>query len=142
MREVLMHVWVIGFGLVLLANPSTVAAGNERSDTTGGQQSMAGSQTSGIEGQVSIHPVRPVERKGVANQRPYEARIAVLDAAGHEIASVQSDSEGKFRIPLPPGTYVLRPERAGLYPRASEQRVEVSPNRMTRVAIVYDSGKR
>jgi hypothetical protein len=83
-----------------------------------------------------------VERKGVPNQRPYQARITVLDPAGREVAVVDSDAEGKFRMALPPGTYVLRPESSGLYPRASEQRVEVSQNRVTRVEIVYDSGMR
>ena len=141
MREALMQAWVIGFAL--LASPiSAEAAGNDRSDDKGRQAAVAGSQTSGIEGQVSIRPVRPIERKGVANQRPYEARITVLDTAGHEIASVNSDPEGKFRIALPPGTYVLRPEQPGLYPRASAQRVEVSRDRITRVGIVYDSGMR
>lgn len=141
MRQAFLQASVVG--LVFLACQSSVdAAGNDRPDERGGQLFMSGSQTSGIEGQISIHPVRPVEREGVINQRPYQARITVLDAAGHEITSVQSDHDGKFRIALPPGTYVLRPERTGLYPRASEQRVEVSRNRTTRVEIVYDSGMR
>jgi hypothetical protein len=66
----------------------------------------------------------------------------VLDLAGREVAVAESDSEGKFRIALPPGTYVLRPESPGLYPRASEQRVTVGSNSVSRVEIVYDSGKR
>ena len=138
-----MRAWVIGIVLVLLASPVWAdGASNDRSDTKGGRRMVSESEASGVEGQVSIRPVRPVERKGVPNQRPYQARITVLDPAGHEVAVVDSDAEGKFRLALPPGTYVLRPESSGLYPRASEQRVEVGRNRVTRVEIIYDSGMR
>lgn len=138
-----MRAWVMGIGLVLLASSVWAdGASNARSGTEGGRRLVSGSEASGVEGQVSIRPVRPVERKGVPNQRPYQARITVLDPAGREVAVVDSDAEGKFRMALPPGTYVLRPESSGLYPRASEQRVEVGRNRVTRVDIVYDSGMR
>lgn len=97
---------------------------------------------SGIEGRVIIRPARPVERRGVTNQRPYQAKITLLDPAGREVAAVESDAEGRFRLPLPPGSYVLRPESPGPYPRAAEQRVVVRRNAMTQVEIVYDSGMR
>jgi len=97
---------------------------------------------SGIEGRVIIRPVRSVERRGVANQRPYQAKITVLDGAGREVVAVESDAEGRFRVLLPRGSYVLRPESPGTYPRAAPQRVEVRRDNMTRVEIVYDSGMR
>lgn len=103
---------------------------------------MPESNASGIEGEVSIGPVRSVEKPGMPNRRPYAAHITVLDQGGHEVASVDSDAAGKFQVALPPGTYVLRPESAGLYPRAAEQRVKVGRDRMTRVAVAYDSGRR
>jgi hypothetical protein len=103
---------------------------------------MAQSEPSGIEGQVYIRPVRSVERKGFPNQRPYQAQITVLDLAGRKVAVVDTDTEGKFRLSLLPGIYLLRPESPGLYPRASEQRVTVAPNSMSQVEIIYDSGKR
>ena len=103
---------------------------------------VADETASGIEGLVIIRPVRSVERRGVANQGPYRAKITVLDGAGREVAVVQSDAEGRFRLPLPPGSYVLRPESPGVYPRAAEQRVRVRRNDMTQVEIVYDSGRR
>ena len=46
------------------------------------------------------------------------------------------------RIALPPGTYVLRPESPGFYPRASQRRVEVGSHGVSHVDIVYDSGMR
>jgi hypothetical protein len=136
-------VWVIAISVVLVA--VGVEAADESRDRSGPKderQIVAASEASGIEGQVSIRPVRPVERKGVPNQRPYQAQITVVDTAGNEVAKVDSNAEGKFRITLPPGTYVLRPESPGLYPRASEQRVKVSQNSVSRVEILYDSGLR
>ncbi|MBI1893255.1 MAG: carboxypeptidase regulatory-like domain-containing protein [Candidatus Rokubacteria bacterium] len=138
-----MRAWVIGIGFVLLTSQVWAdGASDDRSGMEGGRRIVAGSEASAVEGKVSIRPVRPVERKGVPNQRPYQARITVLDPTGREVAAVDSDADGKFRIALPPGTYVLRPESSGLYPRASEQRVEVGPNSVSRVEIVYDSGIR
>ena len=103
---------------------------------------VAGETPSGIEGRVIIRPVRSVERRGVTNQAPYEAKITVLDGAGREVAVVESDADGRFRLLLPPGSYVLRPESPGAYPRAEKQRVRVRRNDMTQVEVVYDSGRR
>jgi hypothetical protein len=76
---------------------------------------------SGITGQVSIRPVRPHETIGTPNLAPYQAKLDVFDASGHQVTSVDTDSTGKFRIALPPGKYKLRPQSSGPYPRASEQ---------------------
>lgn len=103
---------------------------------------IADARTTAIEGRVSIRPVRSVERRGVANSAPFQASIAVIDTAGKQVAMVQSDAEGKFRVELPPGTYVLRPLSPATYPRASEQRAVVRRDEVTQVDIVYDSGRR
>ena len=138
-----MRAWVMGMSLVLLARLVWAdGASNNWSGMEGERWLVTASEASGIERQVTIRPMRPVERKGVPNAQPYQARITVLDPAGREVAVVDSDAEGKFRIALAPGTYVVRPATAGPYPRASEQRVEVGRNKTTRVDIVYDSGIR
>lgn len=138
--------WVASIGslscLLLAGVVGAPAAGTEQLRGQERQPAVAGSGTSGIEGQVAIGPIRSVQRQGAPSQRPYQTHITVLDAAGHEVAAVQSDSEGKFRVPLPPGRYTLRPERPALYPRASEQQVEVKPGKMTPITIIYDSGRR
>jgi hypothetical protein len=103
---------------------------------------VADAPASAIEGRVTIRPVRSVERRGAANSEPYQATIAVLDNVGREVASVQTDTEGRFRLQVPPGTYVLRPQSPGMYPRASEQHVQVRRNTVTQVEVVYDSGRR
>jgi hypothetical protein len=107
-----------------------------------GLRMIADASVSAIEGRVTIRPVRSVERRGIANSEPYRATISVFDTAGRAVASVEADAEGRFRIPVGPGTYILRPQSSGTYPRASEQQVVVRRNAVTQVEITYDSGKR
>ncbi|MBA3947022.1 MAG: carboxypeptidase regulatory-like domain-containing protein [Herpetosiphonaceae bacterium] len=97
----------------------------------------------GIEGQVMIGPIRPVERPGIMNQRPHQATVTVVDQNGQPVAQVHSGTDGQFRIPLKPGTYIMRPESPGNYPRAPQhQVVTVIQNRFTHVTLAYDSGIR
>lgn len=97
---------------------------------------------SGITGDVIIRPLRPHATIGEQNLEPYRATIEVIDLNGRVVASVQSSPEGKFRIGLPPGTYTLRPQSSGAYPRASTQTVVVEPKSFTQVRIIYDTGIR
>lgn len=97
---------------------------------------------SGIEGQVIIQPVSPIERPEMINSRPYQATVSVLDQTGQVVAEFQSDADGHFRVQLEPGTYVLRPESSRSLPRASKQTVAVSANKFAHVRIIYDSGIR
>lgn len=98
--------------------------------------------TSGIDGQVILRPVSPVEWPGMVNQRPYEALIGVADGAGRHVAEVRSDPDGRFRIILEPGTYLLHPESDAIYPQAPAQTVTVTKDQFTPVHIIYDSGIR
>jgi hypothetical protein len=65
-----------------------------------------------------------------------------LDASGRPVTSFETDPSGNFRIPLPPGKYILRPQTSVPYPRATEQTVVVPPKTFAQVRIVYDSGIR
>jgi hypothetical protein len=98
--------------------------------------------SSGISGQVDIRPIRPHATIGVPNVTPYQAVVDVLAPNGYLLTTFKSETDGTFRVALPPGTYVLRPESPGPYPRASEQTVLVKPNSFTQVNIVYDTGIR
>jgi hypothetical protein len=100
------------------------------------------SHESGIEGQVSFGPVSPVARPGVANYRPYQAAIRVLDQDGRAVAEFQTATDGQFRQPLGPGVYVLDPQAQGFRPHAAQQVITVRPGEYTRVRINYDSGIR
>jgi hypothetical protein len=97
---------------------------------------------SGIEGEVVIWPVSPVERAGTSNHRPYQAGIRVLDAEGRVVAELRSAPDGRFEVRLAPGRYLLRPESEGMYPQAPAQAVIVEKDRVTAVRITYDSGIR
>jgi len=119
-------------GTVLVAKPGGPVSG----------ASQGSSLDSGIEGHIEIRPVRPLERHGVPNSAPYQATVTVLDDQGRTVTAFTSDAQGDFRVVLPPGTYVLRPESPARYPRASTRSVVVAPRSFSRVDIVYDSGRR
>lgn len=99
---------------------------------------------SGIEGMVTISPTcgGPV-RPGQDCTAPYQAVITVLDAANKAVVQATSDAQGRFRLPLPPGVYTLRPERPkpGIA-TAADVTVTVEAGRVTLVEIMYDSGLR
>jgi hypothetical protein len=101
------------------------------------------SRGSGIEGQVSFGPISPLARPGIANYRPYQATIRVLDQERHAVIEFQTAAGGQFRQPLEPGVYVLDPQAQGSRPHAAAQQViTVRPGEYTRVRINYDSGIR
>jgi len=101
---------------------------------------------SGIEGQIIISPISPpispIEQPEMANYRPYQATVSVMDQRGQTVTQFQSDLNGRFRLPLEPGNYTLRPESPGPLPYAAEQAVTVSEGQFTEVLITYDSGIR
>jgi hypothetical protein len=100
----------------------------------------------GIEGRVIIRPISPpispTVRPEGANYRPYQATVSVMNQRGQTVTQFQSDLNGRFRLPLEPGKYTLRPESPGPLPSAAEQAVTVSEGQFTEVLIAYDSGIR
>jgi hypothetical protein len=100
------------------------------------------SNTSGISGQVLIRPIRPHATIGAENVTPFQASVDVLNQSGQLVTSFQSDTNGNFRITLPPGRYTLKPNSPGPYPRASQQAIVVEPNKYIEISIMYDSGIR
>ena len=112
-------------------------------DRTGGVDAV---DRGGIEGRVIIRPISPpispTVRPEGANYRPYQASVSVMDQRGQTVTQFQSDLNGRFRLPLEPGRYTLRPESPGPLPSAAEQTVTVSEGQFTEVLIAYDSGIR
>jgi hypothetical protein len=105
--------------------------------------SSTSSADSGIEGQVFIGPTCPVVHVGdPCPDKPYEATITVLNNTGRKVAKFQTDADGKFRVLLAPGDYILHPESPAVMPVASDQDFTVLPGRFTQLAITYDSGIR
>jgi hypothetical protein len=98
---------------------------------------------SGLEGQVFIGPVCPVVQQGQeCPDQPYQATLTVNNSNGREIAKVQTDEQGRFKIPLEPGEYILHPESPNVMSTASEQNFTVEAGKFTQITITYDSGIR
>jgi hypothetical protein len=103
----------------------------------------APTSASGIMGQVRIGPTCPVvQADSPCPDRPFQATITVLDHNRNQVTQVQSDAQGKFRVAVPPGDYVLVPEQPDRVTRADEQTVTVVSGQFTQVTITYDSGIR
>ncbi len=97
----------------------------------------------GVEGQVLIGPMCPVVQEGQeCPDQPYQAVLTVNSLDGRKIAQVQTDEQGRFRIPLETGQYILHPESPNALPHAVEQTFIVESGRFTQVVVNYDSGIR
>ncbi len=99
---------------------------------------------SGVRGRVWIGPMCPVVQEGVpCPDRPFAARIRVL-RDGKVVATTRSGADGRFRVALAPGRYVLDPvdPDRGAPPTSSPLPVRVAAHRFTQVRLVFDSGIR
>jgi hypothetical protein len=98
---------------------------------------------SGIEGQVLIGPMCPVVQQGQeCPDQPYQATLTVNSPNGVQIAQFQTDEQGRFRVSLAPGEYILHPESPNALPFAFDQPFTVSSGQYTQIAVHYDSGIR
>jgi hypothetical protein len=98
---------------------------------------------SGVQGQVLVGPMCPVVQAGQeCPDQPYQAALTVNSLRGERIAQVQTDEQGRFKIPLEPGEYILHPESPNVMPFAPEQTFKVETGRFTQIIVHYDSGIR
>ena len=98
---------------------------------------------SGIEGQVLLGPICPVVEQGQeCPDQPYQATLTVTSPNGLQITQFQTDEQGRFRVPLVPGEYILHPESPDGVPFAGDQSVTVETGRYTQITVYYDSGIR
>ena len=99
---------------------------------------------SGIYGIVTIGPIKPVEREGEINYKPYQANIIIKTEGGLvEIKRFTSNNDGTFKVYLKPGKYILEPLKSNEpYPIGIPVEVEVKPNQFTEINISYDTGIR
>ena len=97
----------------------------------------------GIELQALLGPTCPVEsEEDPCEDVPYQAWIQVRDQRGLLVSRRQTDSEGRLRVGLFPGLYVVHPESGDPFPTASEQEVTVFRDHFTPVTVHFDSGIR
>lgn len=98
---------------------------------------------SGIEGQVLLGPMCPVVQQGQeCPDQPYEATLTITSPNGLQVAQVKSDAQGRFRVSLVPGEYILHPESPNGIPFAGDQSFVVETGRYTQITVQYDSGIR
>ncbi len=97
----------------------------------------------GIEGIVLLGPQCPVQSiDNPCPDLPYQVWIDVRRAAGGSVTRFRSGEDGRFRVGLRPGLYVLDPESGNPFPAASEQEVEVQEGVHTQVVVSLDTGIR
>jgi hypothetical protein len=137
--------WSAGaaFALVAVVVAVSLGASRGRSLQVGRTAYRLLRVDSGIAGSVVIGPTCPVERPGRTCERPYRTTIAIRRQRTHTlIARVQSSAQGRFRIALAPGMYLVLPQNGRPYPRSSPQVARVHRHRYAQVVISYDSGIR
>ena len=101
-----------------------------------------------LTGLATAGPVCPVERTppdpSCAPRPVVGARLLVRDAAGHTVATLISDTGGRFSAQLPAGTYQLVPQPVegllGTAPAVDFQLGPASPS--ASLAVDYDTGLR
>lgn len=102
--------------------------------------------SSGVQGQVLAGPQCPVVREGSpCPDRPIRATIDVRTPDSDELVTTFSSSDdGRFRVALPPGDYVIVPRPAPSFALSAgaPQTVAVRDGQWTEVTIEYDTGIR
>jgi hypothetical protein len=98
---------------------------------------------SGIEGVILVSPNRPGPiRKDVPSQSPVGNVTFVVMKSDAKVASMTTDAEGRFRITLPPGHYIVTREDPGAAIGRWRFEADVKEGEMTSVRWVGDSGMR
>jgi len=101
---------------------------------------------SGISGVVFAGPTCPIQTPDnpECDDQPYAASIVVVTADGRFVVTrFTAGTDGRFRVPLFPGTYLLDPlPGAGGFPDSSPQSVVVHTGAFTDLTISYDTGIR
>ena len=101
--------------------------------------------SSGIQIVVTLGPTCPVQRLGQNCERPYAASIGVYSGSGQFETTARTGKDGRARVALSPGEYVLRPQLADPargYPRANPMTIMVRPGEFSSANIQYDTGIR
>src|ERR1043166_200872 len=98
---------------------------------------------SGIEGMILVSPNRPGPiRRDVPSQSPAGNVTFVVMQADVKVASLTTDAEGRFRLSLPPGHYIVTREDPGATTGHWRFEADVKAGEMTSVRWTGDSGMR
>jgi hypothetical protein len=98
---------------------------------------------SGIEGVIFVSPIRPGPiRKDEPNMGPAGNVTFVVMKADAKITSMTTDPEGRFRVSLPPGHYIVTRDEPGAKIGHWRFEADVKAGEMTNVQWTADSGMR
>jgi len=99
--------------------------------------------STGLTGTVLRGPVTPVCQEGVPCDAPFSATFEV-HRNGREVATFTSDAQGHFSVSLAPGAYRIVPTSSSglMNPSAQAKDVQVGPEGITSVQLLFDTGIR
>lgn len=141
----------IGHRRIVVYRRATVADGEfelrgSEIVSIGGGAGVTTHSESGIEGKAVISPVHPgPTREGQSDTAPFQTTLVILRASdGSEVKRVETGSDGRFRVVVPPGTYLVGPPSGTgrRLPRGGQETVTVVSGRFAQVTINFDSGMR
>ncbi len=100
-------------------------------------------ERTGLEGVARLGPIQPVCRVDQPCDAPFSARFEVRQDE-RLVATFQSDSAGRFRTYLAPGTYLVAPNASAplLSPLSQIRAVTVGAHGLTHVELDFDTGIR
>lgn len=105
----------------------------------------ASAEKSGVEGRVQVAPSCPgpqkIDQPACTSGLP-DLVVKLISPNGKTLKKTTTDSDGAFLLVVPAGSYVIRIEVQGMYPRCPEQDVVVAKNQMARMQLTCDSGMR
>lgn len=94
---------------------------------------------SGVEGRVELGPTCgnvPLGQEANCVNKPYQAKLTIVDPTGQVVATGMSGADGTFRFALPPGRYRLEPESVAFL-SASSLEFSVEPDAFTSLTVLY-----
>jgi hypothetical protein len=98
---------------------------------------------SGIEGVISVSPSRPGPvRIDQPSAAPAGNVVFTIKRADERVASFTTDGAGHFRVPLPPGHYIVLREDGGARIGHWRFEADVTAGNVTKVQWTGDSGMR
>jgi Carboxypeptidase regulatory-like domain len=102
-----------------------------------------GAADSGIEGRVLLGPQCPVvTEESPCPDRPVSAEVVAMRLEDRATFSIQSGSDGTFRLALPPGDYQVQALVTAGAMFAKPSNVTVPPGEFVSVDVLLDTGIR